>query len=317
MNNYFDNTPLIKLIFKWKWHIAIITFVAAVLGAVFSSSVFITPMYKSEAVLYPSNVAAYSDETFTEQMLQIMQSNEIMDSVVEKFDLMKHYKIDKGYKYWKTALIGEYRDNVSISRTPYDAVLIKVRDKDPEIACAMVKEIIRLYDQKVGTMHKIKRLEAVNMYKKQLEEKQQFIDSLKNRMAELSTNYGVLDYGSQSREITRGYLRTNDGSKVNTDGVDEMKSNIEQYGPDIIALSTLITAESNHFASVKLDYEQELRFYNADMTFSNVISEPFVADKKCFPVRWVVVALCAIGACLLSILMIYIFENSSNVVKTR
>ena len=163
MNNYFDNTPLIKLIFKWKWHIAIITFVAAVLGAVFSSSVFITPMYKSEAVLYPSNVAAYSDETFTEQMLQIMQSNEIMDSVVEKFDLMKHYKIDKGYKYWKTALIGEYRDNVSISRTPYDAVLIKVRDKDPEIACAMVKEIIRLYDQKVGTMHKIKRLEAVNM----------------------------------------------------------------------------------------------------------------------------------------------------------
>ena len=75
MNNYFDNTPLIKVFIKWKWHIAIITIVAAILGAVFSSSTFITPMYKSEAVLYPSNVAAYSDETFTEQMLQIMQSN--------------------------------------------------------------------------------------------------------------------------------------------------------------------------------------------------------------------------------------------------
>ena len=118
MNNYFDNTPLIKVFIKWKWHLAIITLVAAIAGAVFSSSIFITPMYKSEAVLYPSNVAAYSDETFTEQMLQIMQSNEIMDSVVEKFDLMKHYKISKDYKYWKTALIGEYRDNVRISRTP-------------------------------------------------------------------------------------------------------------------------------------------------------------------------------------------------------
>jgi uncharacterized protein involved in exopolysaccharide biosynthesis len=306
MNNYFDNTPLIKVFIKWKWHLVIITLVAAIAGAVFSSSTFITPMYKSEAVLYPSNVAAYSDETFTEQMLQIMQSNEIMDAVVEKFDLMNHYKISKDYKYWKTALIGEYRDNVRISRTPYDAVLIKVMDKDPEIACAMVKEIIRLYDIKVGTMHKIKRSETVQMYKRQLEEKQQFIDSLKTRMAEISTNYGVVEYESQSREVTRGYIDGRGGSKN-----DEMKSNLEQYGPEIIALSTLIENENITYSQVKLDYEQELRFYNAEMTFSNVVSEPFVADKKSFPVRWVVVALCGLGACLLSLLLIYVFDNKS------
>lgn len=305
MNNYFDNTPIIKVFIKWKWHLAIITLVAAIAGAVFSSSTFITPMYKSEAVLYPSNVAAYSDETFTEQMLQIMQSNEIMDSVVEKFDLMKHYKIDKGYKYWKTALIGEYRDNVRISRTPYDAVLIKVMDKDPEIACAMVNEIIRLYDYKVGTMHKIKRYETVQMYKRQLEEKQQFIDSLKTKMAEISTNYGVVEYESQSREVTKSYLEGR-GSK---DNIDDMKGNLEQYGPEMLALAKLIKMESEYYSLVKVDYEQELRFYNANMTFSNVVSEPFVADKKSYPVRWVVVALSAIAACLLSLLLIYVFDN--------
>ncbi|MBQ2498994.1 MAG: hypothetical protein II523_03160, partial [Bacteroidales bacterium] len=218
--------------------------------------------------------------------------------------LMKHYKIDKGYKYWKTALIGEYRDNVRISRTPYDAVLIKVMDKDPEIACAMVKEIIRLYDYKVGTMHKIKRYETVQMYKRQLEEKQQFIDSLKTKMAEISTNYGVVEYESQSREVTRGFIDGRGGSKN-----DEMKSNLEQYGPEIIALSTLIENENITYSQVKLDYEQELRFYNAEMTFSNVVSEPFVADKKSYPVRWVVVALSAIAACLLSLLLIYVFDN--------
>ena len=310
MNNYFDNTPLIKVFIKWKWHIAIITIVAAILGAVFSSSTFITPMYKSEAVLYPSNVAAYSDETFTEQMLQIMQSNEIMDSVVEKFDLMKHYKIDKGYKYWKTALIGEYRDNVRISRTPYDAVLIKVMDKDPEIACAMVNEIIRLYNYKVGTMHKIKRYETVQMFKRQLEEKQQFIDSLKTRMAEISTNYGVVEYESQSREVVQSYL-TAPSRRGDKDDIEEMKNNLEQYGPEILALTKLIKMESEYYSLVKVDYEQELRFYNAEMTFSNVVSEPFVADKKSYPVRWVVVALSAIGACLLSLLLIYIFDNQS------
>ena len=309
MNNYFDNTPLIKVFIKWKWHIAIITIVAAILGAVFSSSTFITPMYKSEAVLYPSNVAAYSDETFTEQMLQIMQSNEIMDSVVEKFDLMKHYKIDKGYKYWKTALIGEYRDNVRISRTPYDAVLIKVLDKDPQVACDMVKDIIRLYDEKVGTMHKIKRLETVNMFKRQLDEKQHYIDSLKDRMAELSSEYGLLDYEAQSREVSKYYVGRNKKDD------DELVSNMEQYGPEMVMLNQLIRYESKAYSEVKVDYEQELRFYNADMTFSNVVSEPFVADKKTYPVRWVVVALCGLAACFVSILVVYIMESKKDLVK--
>ena len=300
---------MIKTIFKWKWHIIIITVAAAILGAIFSGPRFITPLYKSEAVLYPGNVSAYSDETFTEQMLQIMQSNEIMDSVVEHFGLLEHYKISKSYPYWKTVLIGEYRDNVRISRTPYDAVLIKVLDKDPQMACDMVKDIIRLYDEKVGTMHKIKRLETVNMFKRQLDEKQHYIDSLKDRMAELSSEYGLLDYEAQSREVSKYYVGRNKKDD------DELVSNMEQYGPEMVMLNQLIRYESKAYSEVKVDYEQELRFYNADMTFSNVVSEPFVADKKTYPVRWVVVALCGLAACFVSILVVYIMESKKDLVK--
>ena len=300
---------MIKTIFKWKWHIIIITVAAAILGAIFSGPRFITPLYKSEAVLYPGNVSAYSDETFTEQMLQIMQSNEIMDSVVEHFGLLEHYKISKSYPYWKTVLIGEYRDNIRISRTPYDAVLIKVLDKDPQMACDMVKDIIRLYDEKVGTMHKIKRLETVNMFKRQLDEKQHYIDSLKDRMAELSSEYGLLDYEAQSREVSKYYVGRNKKDD------DELVSNMEQYGPEMVMLNQLIRYESKAYSEVKVDYEQELRFYNADMTFSNVVSEPFVADKKTYPVRWVVVALCGLAACFVSILVVYIMESKKDLVK--
>ena len=311
MNNYYDNTPLIKVIIKWKWHIATITLIAAVLGAVFSSSTFITPMFKSDATVYPSNISAYSDETCTEQMIQIMQSNEIMDSVVEKFDLMKHYKIDKSYKYWKTALIGEYREKVSISRTPYDAVNIVVKDKDPQLACDMVNEIIRLYDKKIKSLHKTKSLEVLKMFENILEIKALEIDSIQKRMVEIGEEYGVVDY-SQVREYTRGQLGvTNNSSKINSDEVDKLKKNFEIYGPEIARLSRLLDGENNSYIAIKKDYEQELRFYNADFTYSNIISEPFVADKKCYPIRWVVVALCALGACMLSILTIYVFDNKS------
>ena len=91
MDKYFDNTPILKAVFKFKWHIIAITLVAAVLGVIFSGPKFITPKYKSEAIVYPSGRAEFSDETFTEQMLQVMESQEILDSVAEIFDLMSHY----------------------------------------------------------------------------------------------------------------------------------------------------------------------------------------------------------------------------------
>lgn len=299
MDNYFNNTSLFKVIFKWKWHIIAITVIAAVLGAVFSGPTFITPKYKSEAILYPSNVSAYSDETFTEQMLQIMESQDIMDSVVENFDLMKHYEIGKDYKYWKTALIGEYRDNVSISKTPYDAVKIKVLDKDPQIACDMVNDIIRLYDQKVGKLHKIKRWETVQMYKKQLDEKNVFIDSLKKELSEITGNNDIINYSYLSGENSIAYFNSNLKKDNETN----------DFLPEVISLIELISNESINYTDIRLEYEQELRFYNADMTFSNIISEPFAADKKSYPVRWVIVSLCSISAFILSIFVIYTLDR--------
>lgn len=315
MNKYFDNTPLIKTIFKWKWHIVIITLAAAILGAIFSGSRFITPLYKSSAILYPSNISAYSDETCTEQMIQIMQSQDIMDSVVEKFNLTEHYKIDKNYIYWKTVLIGEYRDNVSISRTPYDAVSIVVKDKDPEMACAMVNEIILLYDKKVKNLHKTKSLEVLRMFEDILAIKKAEIDSMQTRLQEIAQNYGVMDY-SQVREYTRGELGVvNGSSKVQLDKVDELKKNFAVYGPEIAVLSKRLDGENNSYIAIKKDYEQELRFYNAEFTYSNIISAPFVADKKCYPIRWVVVALSGIAACFMSILVVYIMESNKGLVK--
>lgn len=299
MDNYFNNTSLFKVIFKWKWHIIAVTIIAAVLGAVFSGPTFITPKYKSEAILYPSNVSAYSDETFTEQMLQIMESQDIMDSVVENFDLMKHYEIGKDYKYWKTALIGEYRDNVSISKTPYDAVKIKVLDKDPQIACDMVNDIIRLYDQKVGKLHKIKRWETVQMYKKQLDEKSIFIDSLKKELSEITGNNDIINYSYLSGENSIAYFNSNLKKDNETN----------DFLPEVISLIELISNESINYTDIRLEYEQELRFYNADMTFSNIISEPFAADKKSYPVRWVIVSLCSISAFILSIFVIYTLDR--------
>ena len=310
MDNNYNNLSLIQLIFKWKWHILLITVAAAICGAIFSSSAFITPLYKSEAVAYPANISPYSEESETEQMLQIINSQSIADSIIEKYDLWSDYEIDKDYKFAKTYMMLEYHDKVKITKTPYEAVSIVVSDKDPEVACNIARDILNFYDQKVGKLHRDKEAEVIAMFERQLETKQQNIDSLMRDMTELSNQYGILDYNTQSKEVTKGYL--SGSAKAN-----ELKQNLETYGPRSVDLRTKIEAEATTYVTIKVDYEQELRFYNSEMTYSNIITEPYPADKKSFPVRWVIVALCGLGAFLVTILTLFIIENRKKFVAEK
>ena len=290
MDKYFNNTPLLNAVLKWKWHIIVITLIAAVAGAVFSGPNFITPKYKSEAIVYPRGVIEFSDETFTEQMLQVMESQDIMDSVIAVFDLMKHYEIDPEYQFAKTALVGEYRDRVSISKTPYDAVKIRVLDKDPEIAYAMVNEIIRLYNVKFNEIHKSKKWENAKMYEKNLARKYGFIDSLKRELARITNDGNMINYLYLSKGNSIAYF--SEGDKNNSGNIS-----------DAIALVELIASETAAYSEIKIEYEREIRQAEGVMTFTNLVSRPYIADKKAYPVRWVIVALCGIGAFLFSILI--------------
>ncbi len=301
-NNNYNSISLFQLIFKWKWHIIIITLAAAICGAIFSSSAFITPLFKSEAIAYPANISPYSEESETEQMLQIITSQSIADSIIEKYDLWTDYKIDRKDSHAKTYMMLEYNDKIKISKTPYEAISIVVNDKDPVTACNIARDIINFYDQKVNDLHHEKTAEVIVMYERQLREKQRNIDSLKTRLSQIGTLYGITDVPNQSREITRGYL--SGSNKAN-----DMKNNIELYGSEVLDLHTKIAAEGNTFVAIKCDYERELRFYNGVMTYSNIITEPYPADKKTYPVRWVIVALSGLGALLISILAIFVIEN--------
>lgn len=300
MSKYFNNLPLLKVILKWKWHICSVTALAIIAGAVFSGPRFITPKYKSEAIIYPNGLSEFSDETYTEQMLQVIESQEIIDSVVAIFNLMEHYDIDPNYKYAKTVLLGEYHDRVSISKTPYDAVKIKVLDKDPQMACDIANEIIRLYNVKFDNIHKTKKFEYVKMYENILTHKYSFIDSLKKELASIIGDNNMLNYLYLSKGNSIAYFSNSDNSNP-------------QNISNAIALVELITTETEAYSEIKLEYENELLQAEGEMTYSNIVSRPFVADKKATPVRWIIVALCGIAALLLSVLTVVAIED----IKTK
>jgi capsular polysaccharide biosynthesis protein len=312
MEKYFNNTNLINLLLKWRIHLLVILAVAVVLAVIFSSPLFITPKYKSMAVIYPANVSPYSQESETEQMYQILQSQDIADSVISKFNLPVHYKISPDFKYFKTAIYYEYNQNVKIEKTPYDAVNIDVLDKDPVMACDIVNAIIDFYNKKVRILHNEKYAEVLAMYENILAKKQHDVDSLKEALYKLSVDSGILGYDQSSEEIMKGYLRTVTGGgamNINTSEVKRLKENMEKVGGDLILITERIKHEATSYSTSKVEYEDALRFYQAKLTYCNIITHPFPADKKSYPVRWLIVGMTFILTLFFAIVVILMVEN--------
>ena len=308
MEDFFNSKNIIDLLIKWKYHLLVIVSLAVLLAVLFSSSVFITPLFKSYAIVYPSNVSPYSDESETEQMMQLLQSKEIRDSIIAKFDLPGHYGIDRDYKYFMSTLLWEYGKKIKISKTPYEAVSIEVWDKDPKIACDIVNEIMYQYNFKVRSLHKEKFLEVVNNYRIITDMKKRELDSLTGVARELGTKYGLLDFPMQTREVMRAYLGTG-SSSARAGDVSRLKRNMEEKGGDREMVSALITSETKDYSTLKLDYDRAILDYNRNFTYVNVLNKPFPADKKSYPVRWIIVVLSAMGTLVLAVLIIGFIER--------
>jgi hypothetical protein len=308
MEDFFNSKNITELLIKWKYHLLAIVSIAVVLAVIFSGSAFITPLFKSFAIVYPSNVSPYSDESETEQMMQILQSKDIRDSIIKKFDLAGHYGIDPNYQYYTSTLLWEYGKKIKISKTPYEAITIEVWDKEPKIACDMVNEILFQYNYKVRGLHKEKFGEVVNNYRTVIDLKKIELDSLAQVAKELGVNYGLMDFPNQTREVMRAYLSGGSSSSKSSE-TQRLKKNLEEKGGEREVLSNLMLAETKDYSNLKLDYDRAILNYNRNYTFVNVLNKPFPADKKSYPVRWIIVVLAAVGTLIIAIIVIGFIER--------
>ena len=150
----------IQIIIKKRIHFLVVTAVAVMAAALFSSEWFIKPKYRSFAVVYPSNITPYSEESASEQMLQLFRAADVRNAVVKKFDLYKHYGIDSSDRASLASMIGNYESNVEVNRTQFESVEITVLDEDPVKASEMVLEIIHQMNMKARALQREKTREV-------------------------------------------------------------------------------------------------------------------------------------------------------------
>lgn len=281
------------------WRILIgVAIVAAILAAVFSSPKFITPKFTSSAVIYPANLGQYGSETPLEQMLQYLQSSSVRDSIIRKFDLHAEYKIDPEGDKSKHYMLGAYYEHVSIEETAHEAVKINVKSKDPAKAKEMVEGIIHQVNLKIRNTEKEKYLEIVYIAEELLDKRKARMDSLEKLTKKMSLEYGIVDLPTQSERITEGYISFLKSGKKGEDFKDakKMYDNLVEHGRTYHDLNIQLTDAVVKYNKTLEEYQLAMKDYNKMQTYTNVIVEPQVADKKSSPVRWLIVVFSVAGA---------------------
>jgi uncharacterized protein involved in exopolysaccharide biosynthesis len=321
----FDSTDFISYIWSKRKILIIISIIAAVFSGIVS--LLITPKYESSVILFPASSASISQSLLSqnssaqndilkfgseqegEQLMQVLNSAEIRDKIIHKFNLYKHYKIDTASGYWRTKLYDEYRSNVRFHRTEYMSVIIDVLDTDRDTAAYMANEISNQVDTVMTRIQHDRAQKALAIVEKEylsmVDQMNQLQDSLKHIRL-----LGVIDYTTQAKGYNEAYANAIGSGKMTGAKMLEDKLKIlAKYGGAYQALSELLTYETERQSALKGRYMAAKVDAEQAIPHKFVVDKAYKSEKKAYPKRMLIVLISTISAFFVALLLM-IFQDS-------
>ena len=191
---------------RWRLFLGV-GLLALLLSVVFSTPAFMPPRFKSSATVYPVNLNSYSIETRTDQLLQLLESNSIRDSLILQFDLARRYDVDTANNGGYFFLYNEFNERVEISKTRFESVMIEIVDEDPRVARDLVNGMLKQVNLLARRLQREKSYEVLEIAGRSLAHERSKMDSVERKLNVLRQEKGLLNYDAQVKELTKGYVR--------------------------------------------------------------------------------------------------------------
>lgn len=316
---------LLFFLFKYRKELAVLMFAAAILASV--ASLMIEEKYSSSVVMFPTSTNSFGrilteetaredllefgEDTEAERLLQIINSDEIRNRIIEKYDLFRHYGIERGSKGANTKMYKEYGSNISSKLTRFGSVLVDVSDKSPDTAMFIADDISALVDTVNNRLKNERALTAYRYaeseYLKLLEE----IRVLEDSMASLRAR-GVFDYITQIEGLNDQYATAlAEGKPSSAEQLRQQMAELSTYGSAYSKLETLIESAYEREAVLKRRYELLRIDVDSKLPAKFVVNQAQKADKKSYPVRWLIVVMAVASTFVFSVIGLLIYESIS------
>jgi hypothetical protein len=255
------------------------------------------------------DILALGDEEDSEQLLQMLNSDKVRDRVARKYDLLEVYKIKADSKHKNSELAEAFKDHIKFEYTKFSSVRVEVLDPDPERAADMANYIADQVDsvwKDMAQERAEKGFRLVDTKVKQLEaDIRQMADSMR-----ILRELGVHDYHTQTERYNE-YLGAAivKGDQRAVKEFEERFKVLARYGGAYVTLQDRLFNETKRLSVLKMKQEQAQADLESDLPHKFVVNRAQPADKKAYPIRWLVVAISGIAALLLALLLIVVQEN--------
>lgn len=324
-NYRFSSVNVIGYVYDKRWPLIIITIIAAIISII--ASFVITPKFKSRVVLFPTTSGAvgkslmsknvssdadilrFGEEEDTERLLQVLNSAEIKEKIIKKFDLMSHYEIDTASRYPYTRMEEKFDNSFSFERTQYLAIEIEVLDKDPKMAADMANYAAALIDTLMNDMYKDRAQRALELVEEeyislnnQIEEMEDSLNSIREK--------GVNDYESQAEVFHNAYANAVlEGNNRATKIFQQKLNLLGKYGGPYVSIMDFLEFEKEELSALKSKYAQAKVDARQSLPYKFVVEKARVAEKKAYPVRSLIVIISTLSAFFLALLVIIILDS--------
>ncbi len=324
-NSYHSFSLLQFVISKWKIF-ALVFVLAAILSFVCAS--LIRPRYRSTAVVYAPrtnsvskilladetnnerlDIKAYAIEEETEQMMELLASRDIKDSLIRRHDLIKHYKLESKPKYWQSKLYKYLEESLVIKRTRFGAISISFEDTDAKLACEVTNDVLDLLDITKRRIENERAQAAYAVMEKQLADVQAEIARVDDSI-QVIMEHGVFDFESQSERVMQQYaIAVAGGNAAAQQRLQAELEKLSTWGPRAEALHDLQFSFREYESLVK----QKMMDARVDMEnqipTKFVVERAIVADKKFYPKKSIIMTVSTVAALLVTLIALLTIEN--------
>ncbi len=320
-----SSANLIVFLYKWRKVLIGVSLIAAVISAVVS--LLLDNKYKSTVILFPTtttsiskaliaennnsknDILSFGEEEEAEQMLQILQSDEIVSRIIEIYDLMSHYDIDPDGKYKYTNLIREYNSNISFRRTEFMSVEIAVLDRSPDTAALIANNIAALMDSVKNRMQKEIANEALEIVQDEYFAMVAYMTKMEDSLSRIRA-MGVHDPEAQAEVLTQEHaIATRMGKPKAAEAIQSKLDILSKYGGIYASIRDNFEWDRKQLSFLKAKYAEAKIDAERSLDHKFVVNSAKAAEKKTYPIRWLIVVSSVISTFLLAIFLIITFQS--------
>lgn len=211
-----DLVDVIRTLFRWKKVIVTALLIAGIGSAIIvlllpvyyqANTVFIatSPDQATPELLFGDGTIApelYGNESDIDRLLTISESYELIDYIVDSFNLYKHYDIDKDSPRGKYSVRRHFLGLYDVTKTKRDAIQLSIEDQNPELAVSITRTAREKINQLGQNLIRATQQRTINTFVSNITAKETQIKVLSDTLQSLRTRFGIYNWEAQSEGLT-------------------------------------------------------------------------------------------------------------------